>query len=88
MPDVFLKTPREEDWYEFNWAGWLEPDDSIVSYTVTAAPGLVVDRIEQIDDQIRFWVSGGVANQNYVVTCLVETGQGRIAERWLTFLVR
>jgi hypothetical protein len=88
MPDRFWKTPREADWYEFDWSGWLEPDDPIETYSVSGVPGLVVDRVSQTEGRVRFWASGGEAGRNYVVNCLVETAQGRIAERWMTFLVR
>lgn len=66
---------------------WLASGETIVSYTLTVAPsevdGLVVDSDAPTDSNtsITYWLSGGLLNVTYTITCHIVTNAGREDDR-------
>jgi hypothetical protein len=73
--------------YEFNWADWLSESEEIVSYVITASPGITVDSGSNTVDKVTVWLSGGTANTPYTIACLITTNQSRTDERTMTIRV-
>jgi len=97
----FLKDPNEVLDYKFDWAAetnnsvvgatnWLEDDETISSYTVTAEAGITKDSDskEDLNTSIVVWLSGGTAGLDYNVVCQVLTNKGRTGERTIVIRVR
>lgn len=63
---------------------WLESDETVSSFTVTADAGLTVDSSSETDGLIMAWLSGGTASQKYEVSCEFTTSKGRTDVRRVT----
>lgn len=63
---------------------WLESDEVVSSFTVTAGTGLTVDSSSEADGLITAWLSGGIASQKYEVSCGFTTSKGRTDVRRFT----
>jgi hypothetical protein len=73
--------------YEFNYEEWLSPSEEIVSYVITASPGITVDSDSNTTNKVTVWLSGGTAGVPYTVACKITTNQSRTDERTMTIRV-
>lgn len=78
--------------YVMDWSAWLAPGETIVGTPlVTADPGLNVNpdgkQTTVTDGKVVFWLSGGIANKVYEVTCQIVTSQGRKDSRSFQLVV-
>lgn len=74
--------------YQFDWAAWLPDGDTISAHTVTADSGLAVGVTSATSTAVTVWLSGGLAQSAYRVTCRIETSAGRIDDRTMIISVR
>ena len=97
----YLKDPDAVLDYMFNWkplthgvagatSDWLASGETIISHTITAETGIVVDSSTESAGKVTVWLSGGTAGENYKVACLIETSAGRTDERtiWIKVVER
>jgi len=86
-----LKDPSAELDYGFNWAdrGWLAAGETITTSTWTVPAGLT-----QLTSGVSggtvttVWLSGGAAENDYMITNRIVTSGGRTDERSLIIRVR
>lgn len=99
MTSSFIKDPSAVLDYKFDWAAetnvsgasdWLADGETISSKTVTASDGLTVDSssITDTNTSVTVWLSGGVANTDYTVTCQIVTSANRTDERSINIQCR
>lgn len=85
-PD-FLKDPDDVLDYSFNWADWLTTNETIVTFTAIATPGITIDSTSNTASVTTTWLSGGVAGSPYTVTHRIVTNQDRTVDRSMTIRV-
>lgn len=73
--------------FEFNFERWLSASEEIVSYNVTATPGITIQSDTFQPDRVIAWLAGGTAGIPYEVTCEITTNQGRTDQRTMTIRV-
>lgn len=73
--------------FEFNYEEWLSASEEIVSYVITASPGITVDSDSNTTNKVTVWLSGGTAGVPYTVACKITTNQSRTDERTMTIRV-
>ena len=94
---LYIKDPDATLDFAFDWRGltngttgaktdWLAMDETISSYTITAATGITLETeapYEQSESngKVAFWLSGGTAGSWYTVACKITTNAGRTDER-------
>ena len=83
MEKPILKDPNAVLDYGFNWLalGWLATGETISSHVVTVEAGLTKDSYSESAGIVTFWLSGGTAGVQYLVSCLITTSLGRTDER-------
>jgi hypothetical protein len=84
MAQTHVKDPNEVLDYKFDWdTSYLEDGETISSATVTVESGITKDSdsITDSDRTVTVWLSGGTADNEYTVTCQIETSLSRTAER-------
>lgn len=85
----FNKQPGEVLDYDFIYTDWLtERNDTILTYTVTAEPGLTVDSVVTSNGVVKCFLSGGATGASYKVTCVVTTVGLRTKEAELLVKVK
>jgi len=86
----YLKDPDAVLDYMFDWTDWLASGETIISHTITAETGIVVDSSTESAGKVTVWLSGGTAGENYKVACLIVTSAGRTDERtiWIKVVER
>ena len=85
---IFYKDPAAVLDYAFDWSEWMAEGDGITDCTLTVPDGLTLASESSTSDTVLFWLSGGTAGTDYLITCHIETSQGRIDERTMTVTVR
>lgn len=75
--NVFTKHPEEILDYKFDFTKFLSTGETITSRTVTVEAGLNKDADTFNSTSVTVWLSGGTAGNRYLVTCKVNTNQGR-----------
>lgn len=88
MGNKFTKDPDAIKDYYFDWRSWLEPSDSITSYTITASAGITVQSHSHLAGVVTVWLSGGAVDTSATVTCRVVTAQGRRDDKTMYFQIR
>lgn len=83
-----FKDPAANLDYEFDWSKWLVNGDTIASFVVTAAGGVVCGGSGQVSGVVSVMVSGGTADTEASITCRVTTVAGRVDERTLFLSIR
>ena len=81
-----IKDPDARLDYVIDWTEWLPEGDTITAavWDVTAAAdGVVIDDSEFASPTTTVWLSGGMANEKYNVTCHITTAGGREDDRTL-----
>lgn len=77
----YLKDPSAVlDWV-FDWTDWLASGETITDHTVTVDSGITKDTSTEAEGKVTVWLSGGTADENYKVACLIETSADRTDER-------
>lgn len=91
----YMKGPAERKRYQVRYDNWLDTGEAVQSVTFTidktTVPPLVVDGIQVTPDTlgVQYYVSGGLAGTDYVVTAQLTTNQGpQIKTDLLFFSVR
>lgn len=88
--DIFYKQPVDILDYDVDYGQWLPDGDQVTSAnaTVDIVGELQVDAIQIPVDglTVKVWLSGGLANGRYKVTCTAMTQGGRTKEK--EFLLR
>ena len=76
-----VHTPSAVLDYSFDWAGWLQPNETVTSSTWTINPTLTLTNPTLIGAIATTFVSGGVLNSSYTLTNTITTSQGRTDSR-------
>jgi hypothetical protein len=87
MATMFVKDPESVLDYNFDWSGWLDTNETIASFTVTADTGLTVDSSTEAAGKVTAWLSGGTEGTRYKVVCEIVTDAGRTDDRTITIVV-
>lgn len=78
---TYYKQPGDVQDYDIGFTAWLAGlADTADSVTVTASTGITVDSYSLSGSVVKVWLSGGTANQRYVVTAALQTVGGRTKE--------
>lgn len=86
--NIFFKQPSETLDYDFYFSEWMPSGDSLAS-SVVVAPGLTLGaKTEPGGSIVKQFISGGVDQATYKVTCTITTAQGRVKEVDITIMVR
>ena len=79
---TLIKDPDAVLDYAIDWGSeWLCIGESINSYIITVDTGLTKDSNSEVGGIITMWLSGGTAEEDYVVACKIVTSAGRTEER-------
>ena len=78
---IFKKDPDAVLDYGFDWSLWLATGETIQSSSWTAETGITMDSDTNNDTETAVWVSGGTANEIYILTNRIITSAGRTDER-------
>lgn len=73
--------------YVLAWGTWLGTD-TIVSVAWTVPTGLTLESSSATTTTATAWISGGTADEDYVVGCRITTTAGRVDERSIRLKVR
>lgn len=85
--------------FMFDWAGldnqnwssnWLQPGEVIVSYVLTVPAGIVEETssINQDQNAVIVWLSGGTDCASYDIVCEITTNTGRTDQRTMRIKVK
>jgi hypothetical protein len=88
---TFTKDPNARLEYTFDWSKWLTNEDEIESYELLLAEGeedIVIDDSSADATTVTVWLTGGVDETDYPLTCRITTVLGRIDDRTAVFLCR
>jgi hypothetical protein len=97
MARTFVKDPDAVLDFRWDWraltngtgsSDWLADGETISSYTVTVPSGITLDSDSEADGAVTAWLSGGVAGEDYDVTCSIVTSAGREDDRTITIRVK
>ena len=92
MPDSFLKDPDERLPYQVDWSPWLTREGDTAASVDWITPTGITQETDPAptltDGKATAWLSGGLADQNYRVTCRLTTTGGRIRDHTITIMVR
>jgi len=80
---AFVKGPNSVLEYRFDWNDddWLAAGEEIVTSTITADTGIVIDDDTNDTTSATVWLSGGALWERYEVTNRIVTNQDRTEER-------
>jgi hypothetical protein len=69
--------------FDFGILGWTTPADPVVSATITTSSAalIVVGTPGISNNVVTVFLTGGVVNTEYLVSCMVTTQSGRVATR-------
>lgn len=83
------KDPLDVLPYSFNWANFLGVGETIVSATITVPTGITLYSAAVINGQVvNFYLSGGTANNAYLISCFIQTDLPDAANRSFTLQVK
>lgn len=83
----FTKKPEAVLDYEADWTAWLD-NDAISSSSWVLPEGLSSTFETNTTTCAIVWLSGGEHGQDYKVTNIIETEQGRVDQRTMLLRVR
>lgn len=75
------KDPSADLDYTFEWHDWLEDGDEVVGYELFIPADLTLGTHSLSQNEVRYWVSGGVPGTTYEIVCEIETLAGRTDQR-------
>lgn len=88
MSKEYKKDPQATLDYTFDWSDWLNDSDSIATNEVTVSSvDITLESKTANAGAVTAWISGGVENKRYGVTCKITTAEGRIDERTIYLYV-
>lgn len=87
MPTRFRKDPEAVLDFQFDWTAWLADGETITDHTITVPSGITNDSSSVASGVVTVWLSGGTAQTDYRVECLITTSAGRTDERSMTVRV-
>ncbi len=67
------KDPEADKIYTFDWSDWLQPGESIASFTITVTPGITFDNDTNNTPLIPVRILGGVDGQSENIECEIVT---------------
>lgn len=74
--------------YQWDWSDWLEPGETIASYTLESSdPALVLTNVSASTTAVTAYVSGGTAGRTYDVTNHIVSSLGREDDGIITFVI-
>ena len=81
----YTKQPAERLDYDFDYSKWLVSGDALISavFTVDILNGGISENPLVIDSEVcmptftKAWITGGLAGENYKVSCTATTSRGR-----------
>ena len=90
LDNQYLKDPSAVLDWSFDWTDWLATDETIITHTVTADAGIMINSSTVGAGIVTIWLSGGAAGENYKVACLITTSANRTDERtiWIKVMNR
>lgn len=72
-----------------DWSGWLPDGESIAAHEVFAdSEEITIDQVARATGIVSWRIAGGVAGQDYIVTCRITTSTGLIDDRSVRVPVR
>ncbi len=71
--------------YTFDMTGWLEENDTILSYALENSSGITVDSDSNTDYVVTAIVSGGTEQGEEALTCRFTTLDGLTDDRTIIF---
>ena len=77
----FQKDPNDTEEYAFDFRKYLATGETISSAVWTVPAGLTKVSETVAGSEARVKVSGGTLGEDYEITCLMTTSQGRIIDR-------
>lgn len=86
--NVFIKDPNATLDFGFNWSEWLEGNESIYSYVITAASGITKVSDTNTTGSVIVWLSSGSPGVRYSIACRITTTGSRVDERTIKIDVR
>ena len=82
---IITKDPDALLDYVWDWTDWLE-DDTIQAYSFPDLPSDFTNEDDsEVNGIVTLWLSGGVDQKAYVVTCRIQTVGGRADDRSMIF---
>lgn len=80
MTTFYVQDPEARLDYYWDWAAeWLLPPDTIATFSVTG--DMTIEDENETDGVVVAWLSGGAVGSKIVVTCAVESVEGRKDQR-------
>lgn len=83
----FSKDPSDTLDYGFEWSGWLEVGETLVSSTWDIPSGLTAGAASFTSTATTQWLASGTLGIEYTVTNHVLTSLGRVGDRSFTLLI-
>lgn len=91
-----IKDPSDIADYWFDWGStevpatqrFLPDSENITTHTVTVPAGITKVADSHTGKMVRVRLSGGTAEDDYDITCLIETDAGQTFEQTKTLFVR
>lgn len=82
------KDPQARLYHAIDWRSWLQDGETVAAYELTSDESLVIDGEVMNSGLHSYWVSGGVALQDFLVTSQITTSLGRQDQRSVRYQVR
>jgi hypothetical protein len=82
------KDPNANLDYMVDWTAWLGEDDLSTAQFIDASGALTIANVSHTPKTATAWISGGVVNETYTVTCRVTTAGGRQEDRSFLLNIR
>jgi hypothetical protein len=82
------KDPSDIADYFFDWTEFLPEGEIITEATVTVPTGVTGVIDDFTDKMVRVRLSGGTADENYPIDCLISTDAGQVFEMTSTLKVK
>ncbi len=83
----FTKDPYAYKDYTFEWGDWLGTD-ILSSVTIECETGLTLDKITFTSTSAKVWVAGGTEGSSLIVSCKIETTNGRRDKKSAIFHIK
>lgn len=82
---VFEKVPEAKLDYVFDWSVWLKTDEIDLISIAPSGGNVDIEDATELDGKVTVWVSGGTVNLSGIVTCEIDTVEGRHDSRSARF---
>jgi len=86
---VITKPPAAKRFHAVETTPFLSDGEDVVEHTVIASdPTLVIDMITAPAGFVRWRVSDGIEDRNYMVTVTITTNAGRVEPTFIQYRIR